>query len=213
MVSEKLMEKMIMEDQRRGSEECHRGDMTDKVREREIAVMKVQLQVLQEWLQEQENQNRGWIFPLKGKRVIWRPLEMKLRQIVIALLKKELRFLEPEMEFEDSTRRSVQREVMEEALNIEKSCSFKTNKLCMFAGTVQGDEQALEFVQEELNLKAIQIDAEMARSQEEMKTKESNQNIGAEREGPADDWSRAGEGMENCVKFPSSNPNEIVKIV
>ena len=46
MVSEKLMEKMIMEDQRRGSEEFHRGKMTNEVREREIAVIKVQLQVL-----------------------------------------------------------------------------------------------------------------------------------------------------------------------
>ena len=54
MVSDKLIEKMMMEDHRRGSEECHRGEMTDNVREREIAVMKVQLQVLQEWLQEQE---------------------------------------------------------------------------------------------------------------------------------------------------------------
>ena len=43
MVSEQLMEKMIMEDQRRGSEECHREEMTAEVREREIAVMKVQL--------------------------------------------------------------------------------------------------------------------------------------------------------------------------
>ena len=71
MMSEKLMEKMIMEDQRISSEEFRRGEMTDEVREREIAVMKVQLQVLEEWLQEQENQNRKWIFPLKGKRVIW----------------------------------------------------------------------------------------------------------------------------------------------
>jgi len=74
MVSEKLMEKMIMEDQRRGSEECHRDEMTAEVREREIAVMKVQLQVLEEWLQKQENQNRKCIFPLKGKRVIWKQL-------------------------------------------------------------------------------------------------------------------------------------------
>ena len=145
-----------MEDQRRGSEECHKGKMTDEVREREIAVMKVQLQVLEEWLQEQENQNRGWIFPLKGKRVIWRQLQRRLRQIVIALLKKELRFLESELEFEDSTCRSDQREVLEEAVETEKSCGFKTNKLCMFAGKVQGDEQALEFFQErELKLKAV----------------------------------------------------------
>ena len=54
MMSEKLMEKMIMEDQRIGSEEFQRGEMTDEVQEREIAVMKVQLQVLEEWLQEQE---------------------------------------------------------------------------------------------------------------------------------------------------------------
>ena len=110
--------------------------MTDKVKEREIAVMKVQLQVLQEWLQEQENQKGGWIFPLKGKRVSWQPLQMKLRQNVFALLKEELRVLEPEMEFEDSTCRSVQREVLEETVKTEKSCGFKTNKLCMFAGTV-----------------------------------------------------------------------------
>ena len=116
---------------------------------------------------------------------------------MITLLEKELRVLEPEMEFEDSTRTYVQREVLKEAVKTEKSCSFKTNELCMFAGTTQGDEQALEFVQEELNLKTVQIDAEIARSQEEMKTKKSNQNIGAQREGPADDWSRTGEGIEN----------------
>jgi len=131
---------------------------------------------------------------------------------VIALLKEELRVLEPEMEFGDSTHRSVQKEVLEEAVKTEKSCGFKTNELCMFAGIAQGDEQALEFVQEELNLKSVQINGEIARSQEEMKTKESNQNIGAEREGPADDWSRTGEGIENCVKFPSSTPNEIVEL-
>lgn len=48
--------------------------MTTGIREREIAIMKVQLQVLEEWLQEQKNQNGKWIFPLKGKRVIWRQL-------------------------------------------------------------------------------------------------------------------------------------------
>jgi len=71
------MEKVIMEDQRRGSEECHSDEMTAEVREREIAVMKVQLQVLEEWLQEQENHNRGWIFPLKGKKVKWQKLQQK----------------------------------------------------------------------------------------------------------------------------------------
>ena len=108
--------------------------------------MKVQLQVLEEWLQEQENQNRGWIFPLKEKRMIWRQLQRRLRQIVIALLKKELRVLEPELEFEDSTCRFVQKDVLEEAVETEKSCDFKTDQLCMFAGKVKGDEQALEFV-------------------------------------------------------------------
>ena len=104
--------------------------------------------------------------------------------------------------------------MLEEAVKTENSCGFKTDELCVFAGTSQEEEQALEFVQEreELNLKAVQIDAEIARSQKEMKTKESNYNIGAEREGPTDDWSRAGEGMENCVKFPSSTPNEVVEL-
>lgn len=118
----------------RGSEKCHRDEMTAEVREREIAVIKVQLQVLEEWLQEQEDQNRKWIFPLKGKRVIWRQLQRRLRQIVIALLKRGLRVLEPEMEFEDSTRRYVQRKMLEEAAKNKKSCSFKTNELCVFAG-------------------------------------------------------------------------------
>ena len=75
MVSKKLMENMILEDQRRGLEECHNDEMTAEVREREIAVMKVQLQVLEEWLQKEENQNRGWIFPLKGKKVKWQKLQ------------------------------------------------------------------------------------------------------------------------------------------
>ena len=56
------MEKMIMEDQRRGSEECHNDEMTAEVRERDIAVMKVQLQVLEEWLQEEEDHNRNGSF-------------------------------------------------------------------------------------------------------------------------------------------------------
>ena len=69
--------KMVMEDQRIVCKECHRGNMADKVRERDIAVMKVQLEVLKEWIQEEENQRGGWIFPLKGKKVIWQPLQMK----------------------------------------------------------------------------------------------------------------------------------------
>ena len=55
---------------------------------------------------------------------------------MIALLKKELRFLELELEFEGSTCRFVQRGVLEEAVKTEKSCGFKTNELCVFAGTV-----------------------------------------------------------------------------
>ena len=97
---------------------------------------------------------------------------------MIALLKNELRVLEPEMEFEDSTHRSVQREVLEEEVKTEKSCGLKTNELCMFAGTVQGDEKALKFVKEkerELNLKSIQINAKIARYQKEMVQREKDQ--------------------------------------
>ena len=121
MVSEELM-KMIMEDQRRDSKECHRDQMKD--REREIAVMKVQLEVLKEWLQEEENQRGGWIFPLKGKRVIWQPLKMKWRQKEIDLWKEELRFFESKIEFEDSTCKSVQGEMLEEAKETERSFVF-----------------------------------------------------------------------------------------
>ena len=79
-MSEKLMKKMIMEDHRKGSKEFHRDKMNDDDRERDIAVMKVQLEVLKGWLQEEKNQRGGWIFPLKGKKVIWKPLQIKWRQ-------------------------------------------------------------------------------------------------------------------------------------
>ena len=53
---------MAMEAQRRGSKECHKDKISDEDRKRDIAVMKVQLEVLQGWLQEKENQCRkpGW---------------------------------------------------------------------------------------------------------------------------------------------------------
>ena len=88
----------------------------------------------------------------------------------------------------------------------------------MFAGTSQGNEQALKFVEEEkLNLKSVQINAEIVRSQEEdMKKEESNeniqQNIEAEREGPADDWSRASRGIKGWVRFPKYTPIEVVEL-
>ena len=105
--------------------------MTTGIQEREIEVMKLQLQVMEEWLQEQKDQNGKWIFPLKGKRVIWRQLQRRLRQIEIALLKKELRVLVPEMGIEDSKCRLVRKE----AVKNEKSHDLKTNELRMFAGT------------------------------------------------------------------------------
>ena len=54
-------------DRGRGSEKCHRDEVTGGVREREIAEIKAQLQVLEKWLQEQEKQKGKWLFPLKGK--------------------------------------------------------------------------------------------------------------------------------------------------
>lgn len=83
---------------------------------------------------------------------------------MIALLKKGLRVLAPELEFENPTCRYIKRKMLKEAVETENSCGFKTNELCMFAGTIQEDEQILKFVQEELNLKAVQIDAEITRS-------------------------------------------------
>ena len=56
------MSKMAMEGHRRGSIECHKGKMSNEERERNIVVMRVQLEVLQGWLQEKENgyQIHGW---------------------------------------------------------------------------------------------------------------------------------------------------------
>ena len=109
--------------------------MTVGVREREIAVMKVQLQVLEEWLQEHKSHNGKWIFPLKGKRVIWRQLQRRLKKIVISLLKKGLRVLAPELEIEIPACRYIKRKMLKEAVETEKSSDFKTNELHMFAGT------------------------------------------------------------------------------
>ncbi len=121
-------------DRGRGSEKFHRDEVTGGVREREIAEIKAQLQVLEERLQEQEKQKGKWLFPLKGKRVIWRQLQRRLRQILIALVRKGLRILVPEMKFEDSTCRFDQREVLKKAVKNKKSCGFNADELCMFAG-------------------------------------------------------------------------------
>ena len=69
---------------------------------------------------------------------------------------------------------------------------FLRQMFCVIAGTSQDVEQTLKFVKEKkLNLKFVQNDAEITRSQEEMKTEGSygniQQNIEAEEEGPSDD--------------------------
>ena len=72
-----------------------------------------------------------------------------------------------------------QREMSTEASSeITRSYVFKTNDLCVMAGTSQGVEQTLKFVTEEdLNLKSVQHDVAIARSHKEMKTEESHGNI------------------------------------
>lgn len=194
-------EKMIMEDQRRGSKECHINEMTAEVKEREIAVMKVKLQVLEEWLQEQENQNRGWIFPLKGKKVKWKRLQQKrdrqinmqlteelinLEQIMdVQLRREELRAAELEEEeeiiddflnywadpdqldnvnscvfiadscdvitgfVEEEVHENEEEDQLEELLyepmvEVVKTCSFQTDKMCMNAGTVSDGDAMLQ---------------------------------------------------------------------
>ena len=87
----------------------------------------------------------------------------------------------------------------------------------MIAGTSQDVEQNLKFVKEkELNLKYVQINVEIARSQKEREIEGSQgntqQNIETEEEGPSDDWSTTSEGVKNCVKFPNSTPIEIVEL-
>ena len=121
------------------------------------------------------------------------------------------RVFEARMEIEDSMCRPVQVEVLEGVAKTERSCDLKTKKLCMFAGTSQGDEQDLNFIEgEKLNLKFVQINAEIARYQEKLKTQESNENIEARGEGPSNDQSRTSEGIKFCVRFPKSTPMEVV---
>ena len=127
----------------------------------------------------------------------------------------EVKSIEELNQMKDSER---QRELLTEASSeTTRSYVFKTNDLCVIAGTSKDVEQILKFFKEKkLNLKSVQNDAEIARSQKEMKIEGSHgniqQNIEAEEEGPSDDWSKASEGMESYVKFPSSTPIEIVEL-
>ena len=60
--------------------------------------------------------------------------------------------------------------------------------------------------------KVVQINDETTRSLKEMHKGESNEDIDAEKEGPADDGSSTKDDMENRVKFPSSTPKEVVEL-
>lgn len=63
---------------------------------------------------------------------------------------------------------------------------FKSHNLCMFAGERQLADIVIK--------------------------KESNQNVDAEKEGPAEDWSRVVERINGYVKFPKSTPNEVIEL-
>ena len=120
------------------------------------------LELLMKLLQENvEDQRHGLLL---RKRVKWQRLQQKRDLQISMQLTGELRKLEQMMdiqlrqkefraaEFEEEV--SIG-EIREEAVKIKKSCDLKTNELCMFVGTKQGDEQVVEIVEEELNLKAV----------------------------------------------------------
>ena len=91
------MKQMAMEDHKRGSRDFHKGKMSNEERERNLAVMRVQLEVLQGWLQEKKNGYRrhGWKM---RKRVRWKLLEKIWNVILISefteLEKRHIDFLE-----------------------------------------------------------------------------------------------------------------------
>lgn len=66
--------------------------------------------------------------------MIWRQLQKRLRQILIALVRKGLRIIAPELEVENPTCRYIKRKVFKKAVKTKKSCGFKADELCMFAG-------------------------------------------------------------------------------
>lgn len=66
--------------------------------------------------------------------MIWQQLQKRLRQILIALVRKGLRILAPELEVENPTCRYIKRKVLKKAVKTKKSCGFKDDELCMFAG-------------------------------------------------------------------------------
>lgn len=61
-------------------------------------------------------------------------MQKRLRQILIALVRKGLRILAPELEVENPTCRYIKRKVLKKAVKTKKSCGFKVDEFCMFAG-------------------------------------------------------------------------------
>ena len=93
------MREMTMEDCRRVSYKCHECKMSDEEHEIRLAVMREQLDILTEWLQGKENEDRrhGWRM---RKWLKWSLLQKKwnaklinkfieFEQIHITLLEKE----------------------------------------------------------------------------------------------------------------------------
>ena len=116
-------------------------------------MMRVQLEVLQGWLQEKENeyQRHGWRM---RKWVRWNLLQkiwnVKLINELRELEKRHIEFFEKERlkGIESKQKGSVENQkvhcerlVLEASNEAERSCIFKNNYFCMIAGTSQDDEQ------------------------------------------------------------------------
>ena len=119
--------------------------------------MRVKLEVLKEWLQERQNEDQSYGCRMR-KQVKWNLLQeiwnVKLINKFRELEKKHIDLLEKERlkGIKSQQKGSAENQkvhceilVLEVSNKTERSCIFKTNDLCMIAGTSQDDEKALEF--------------------------------------------------------------------
>jgi hypothetical protein len=145
--------------------------MSDDKFEKEMVELRVHLNVLMEFLQKyEEDQRYGWT--MKKKKVRWHSLQMKLRKRMYARLKEELREAEYEEEvyiceleqgvfFDEEEARDVEERFLDSLMNYwtssdqhgdmmteasnEEPYIFYSDTLCMIA-YLAGDEQQLDDV-------------------------------------------------------------------
>jgi len=167
--SDRKLKKMTSECHRRGSRGNHRvkkeyakangiwRQMSDEEYERKKAEIEVCLEVLMEWLQkEEEDQRYGF---LMRRKMRWHKLQKKREQLVNSQCKEEI------LKTNECLGSDLKAEASSEA---KRSQCFKSDILCMFAGIIKEEGQFADIViqkgKDKHNLNSILEEDETARS-------------------------------------------------